>query len=448
MSRVTATVLDRQQNQRDELRNRLLRCSVLPICFQDEWICLENIHHLRPDFALLRTDSYERTFRFVNIAKAIRSDFPILVLSKKNDVEGFVRNNWLANLRFLRYPAEDEEFQGAIGSLDKGKKNAAPANSGGSIGRKKKADAGVCPYWGCLRKQFSFRGRNGVGKKCIAEAIHGFSVAKDDELEFIDAKDVSGKWIRETGKRLLGVRCSDGNGSSAVKIIENIENLPLPVQSQLLLLMESVNGDGMGNNKNVVSAPFITLAGGDLDASVQSGAFRKDLYHRLSVLKLTIPPLCGHDDDICAMAEHFAARYGIRSNGGICRLPDAVVANFTAYHWPGNIPELKQTVTQMVSAAQQGKCLEHASGPCNCSIKEQEKRGVGAWIDAEDIHRYLQKNADISLKKAKTRYAAKVEKKIMKAALAHTNGNCKKAAVLLNISYKSMLNKVKAYRLV
>ncbi|WP_319525835.1 sigma 54-interacting transcriptional regulator [uncultured Desulfosarcina sp.] len=304
------------------------------------------------------------------------------------------------------------------------------------------------PLLGLFMETILIQGENGVGKKCIAEAIHGFSVAKDDELEFIDAKDVSGKWIRETGKRLLGVRCSDRNGSSTVKIIENIENLPLPVQSQLLLLMESVNGDGMGKNKNEVSAPFITLAGGDLDASVQSGAFRKDLYHRLSVLKLTIPPLCGHDEDICAMAEHFAARYGIRSNGGICRLPEAVVANFTAYHWPGNIPELKQTVTQMVSAAQQGKCLEHASGPCNCSINGQEKRGVGAWIDAEDIHRYLQENSDISLKKAKTRYAAKVEKKIMKAALAHTNGNCKKASVLLNISYKSMLNKAKVYRLV
>lgn len=212
--------------------------------------------------------------------------------------------------------------------------------------------------------------------------------------------------------------------------------------------MENLDGDGMEGHKKGVSAPFISLAGNDLDAWVQSGSFRKDLYHRLSVLKLTVPPLRGHDDDICALAEHFAARYGIRTNGGICQLPEAVMANFAAYHWPGNIPELKRTIVQTVSAAQKGECLAHAPGPCNCHVQGKKKQGLTAWIDAEDIRKYLQENADISLKKAKTRVAAKVERKIMKAALAHTNGNCKKAAVLLNISYKSMLNKAKAYRLV
>jgi DNA-binding NtrC family response regulator len=163
---------------------------------------------------------------------------------------------------------------------------------------------------------------------------------------------------------------------------------------------------------------------------------------------LTVPPLCGHGDDICAMAEHFAARYGIRTNGVICRLPESVIANFSAYRWPGNITELKQTVGRTVAAAQRGECLEHSPVPCNCGVNGQDEQEIGAWIDAEDIRKFLRENADISLKKAKTQYAAQVEKKIMKAVLAHTNGNCKKAAVLLNISYKSMLNKAKAYRLV
>ena len=447
MAQVTATVLDRHPSQRDEIRNRLLRCGVLPICFQDEWICLENIHHIRPDFALLRTDSYARTFRFVNIAKAIRSDFPILVLSEKNDVEGFVQNNWLANLRFLRYPAKDEEFQGTIGLLSDGKQTQhRPALVAASPERKRLMQE--LPLLGLSREPILIQGDRGVGKKCIARAIHGFSAAKHAPVDFIDAKKVTGKWIRETGERFRDVVHGDGKETSPVQVIKNIEKLPPSVQSQLLWLMENVNGDSTGHRKNGVSAPFVCLAGGELDASVQSGDFRKDLYHRLSVLKLTVPPLCGHDDDICAMAEHFAARHGIRTNGGICRLPQTVMANFTGYHWPGNISELKRTVVQTVSAAKQGECLAHEHGPCNCAVQGNNQPGVAAWIDAEDIRKYLQENADISLKKAKTRYAAQVERKIMKAVLAHTDGNCKKAAVLLNISYKSMLNKAKAYRLV
>jgi len=447
MTRATATVLDRHPSQRDEIRNRLSRCGVLPICFQDEWICLENIHHIRPDFALLRTGSYSRTFRFINIARAIRSDFPILVLSDKNDVEGFVRNNWLANLRFLRYPAEDEEFQGAIDSLGDGKQTQHPQTMVAASAERKRLMQDL-PLLGLSWEPILIQGDRCVGKKCIARAIHAFSVAGHTPLDFIDAREVTGKWIRETGDRFRSVYHGDRREAPTVRVIKNIDKLPRPVQSQLLWLMENINGDGMESHKKGVSAPFISLAGLDLAALVQSGAFRKDLYHRLSVLKLTVPPLNGHDDDIRAMAEHFAARHGIRTNGGIYRLPETVMANFTGYHWPGNIPELERNVVQTVSAAQKGQGFEHAHGPGNVAVRRQEKRGVGAWIDAEDIHRYLEETTDISLKKAKTRYGAKVEKKIMKAMLAHTHGNCKKAAVLLNISYKSMLNKAKAYRLV
>ena len=69
-------------------------------------------------------------------------------------------------------------------------------------------------------------------------------------------------------------------------------------------------------------------------------------------------------------------------------------------------------------------------------------------MDASDIRNYLRHNEGVSLKKAKARYAMQVEKKMMTAALAQTKGNCKKAAGLLKISYKTMLNKVKEYRLI
>ena len=123
MRQATAVVLDNDQARRDDIRNRLTHCGIVPICFQDEWSCLENIHYIRPAFAVCRPDSRETAIRFVNIAKAIRSTFPVIVLSNQVEIESFVRRNWLVDLIFLRYPAGDHEFQRAIALLSGMKPN-------------------------------------------------------------------------------------------------------------------------------------------------------------------------------------------------------------------------------------------------------------------------------------------------------------------------------------
>jgi transcriptional regulator with AAA-type ATPase domain len=74
------------------------------------------------------------------------------------------------------------------------------------------------------------------------------------------------------------------------------------------------------------------------------------------------------------------------------------MADYTAYHWPGNIPELKRMIVQTVSAAQPGSHPECAPGPCNGAFQGKEERGVAEWFDAEDIRNYLKENVDISLK--------------------------------------------------
>lgn len=444
MSQATAVVLDKDQIQRDDIRTRLSHCGVLPICFKDEWICLENIHHIRPSFAVLRTNSYDRAFRFVNLAKAIKSDFPVIVLSNKNEVESFIRSNWLVNLFFLRYPADEQEFQGTIALLPAAKEDRdQPVLIAGSPERKKLIHG--LPLLGLSKEPVLIQGERGVGKKLMARTIHSCSVAaKDALLEFIDAKDISGQWIQETRARIDSVNRNTGN--PGVSVIENVESLPFSLQSQLLLLMENFNGNGIGGKKDRVSAPFITLSASDIEPLTQKGLFREDLYHRLSVLKVTVPSLSGHSGDICALSEYFAARHGIRHNGGICRLPAAVMAACVDYHWPGNVSELKRSI-QRLMMTDKANWMHELPLPGNGNQKKRAQRTTNCFIDKDEVHTYWKNSGDVSLKKVKTRYAIQVEKKLMRAALAQTNGNRKQAAGLLNISYKSMLNKAKAYQL-
>ena len=192
---------------------------------------------------------------------------------------------------------------------------------------------------------------------------------------------------------------------------------------------------------------LITLAGTDVERASHEGRFRKDLYHRLSVLKITLPPLRDRRDDVPVLADFFASRYSIRNRGALFRLPEKVRTILRNYDWPGNVSELKGSIKQSLAPGVTN-WTEHLSTWCNNQMRTKKHPPSTTTINGKDnVRRFLENNQDLPLKKAKQRYAMQVESRIMKAALSTTHGNCKKAAGLLNISYKSMLNKAKAYNL-
>ena len=441
MFQLTAVVLDKDQTERDDIRNRLSHCGVLPICFKDEWICLENIHHIRPSFAVLRTDSYENASMFVNIAKAIESKFPVIVLSNNSEVESFIRNNWLADLFFLRYPADDVEFQEAIGRMNGSKAHQErPVMIAGSPEVFKQfADI---PRIGASKEPLLIQGEPGVGKKLMAKAIFSCWTDRDGVLEFISSADISAPWIQETRRRIDDHRQTTRRGFFCV--VEHIEDLSYELQSQLLLLLDiPIDGQRVENNP---SRPirWITLADYHIGELVRKGRFRKDLYHRLSVLKLCVPPLRGHIDDVPLLADYFATRHSVRNRKRVFRLPDKIRSALKRYHWPGNVAELKRTVNRLMGT-DTSNWKDVLPPACQCHISRRVHSGDSRYVDAQDLRRFLESNRDFSLKKARNHYSAQVEKKIMKAVLVNTNGNRKKAAKLLKISYKTMLTKTKLY---
>ena len=118
MHQKTAIVLDPNQKKRDEIRICLSHCGVLPICFDDEWICLENILYIRPTFAVVRTASAEMVIHFIHIARAIENRLPIIILSDQPDLQRIAGKPWLDNLFFLPYPAVDDELKKLIVSIE------------------------------------------------------------------------------------------------------------------------------------------------------------------------------------------------------------------------------------------------------------------------------------------------------------------------------------------
>ncbi|WP_319409002.1 sigma 54-interacting transcriptional regulator [uncultured Desulfosarcina sp.] len=444
MEPATAFVLDNDQAQRDDIRIRLSNCGVVPICFNDEWICLENIHYFRPAFAVLRPDSRETAIRFVNIAKAIRSTFPIIILSNQSEIESFVRNNWLVDLIFLRYPADEKDFQGVLALLAESKTNGGrPVLIAGSQESQRRIER--LPLFGGSTEPVLIQGEPGVGKRLMAKAIHSCATDANRVPVFINDGDISGGWIHKTHQRIHSP--SGAGGKILFTVIENIENLSIAQQAQLLLIMETPSANGKRNDARE-TVRLIALAETDLERSSREGRFRKDLYHRLSVLKMTLPPLRDRRDDVPVLADFFASQYSIRHSGAIFRLPEEVRTVLSNYDWPGNVSELKGSIKRAL-AGDAAHWAENLSTWCKNQIVTRSRQIGGSTMNLnDDVRRFLENNRDLPLKKAKQRYAMRVESRIMKAALFTTHGNCKKAAKLLNISYKSMLNKAKEYQLV
>ncbi|BBO81358.1 hypothetical protein DSCO28_19240 [Desulfosarcina ovata subsp. sediminis] len=440
MLQTTAVVIEKSKAERDDIRMRLSHCGVLPICFEDEWVCLENIYCIKPSFAVFRSDSSESASRFVNAAKAIESGFPIIVLSNNHRIEAFVQNNWLENLFFLRYPANHQTFQATINRLANVKQDlSGPVLIAGSVERKKLIQE--LPLVSASQDPVLIQGESGVGKKLIAKDLHRLSGNPNSIFNLIDAGDVTGEWIRKTKVRIDSL----SRDYECFYAIDNAEQLPFEFQAQLFLLLEDRAPGGI--SKTGAASRFITMVHRDISTMVDKGLFRKDLYHRLSVLKLTVPPLRRHMSDIRALAEYFTTQYSIRYQGAVCRLTDPVMDAFVNYPWPGNVSELKRVIKKLV-LMDRVHWENMLPVLCNTDKGGNGGRPSVCGIDTDEVRQFLSTNWNLTLKQARSRFADKVERKIIKAALAETGGNCKKAAGLLRISYKSMLNKAKLYQLV
>jgi DNA-binding NtrC family response regulator len=268
--------------------------------------------------------------------------------------------------------------------------------------------------------------------------------AEDVNLCIIRAGDISEAWLRAMRQR---IERSVGAARMDIQVIENIDTLPVDLQSQLLPMMEGpLHEDASGRRRR--SVRFVTLADTDLERLCREGRFRKDLYHRLSVFKVAVPPLRHRPDDVPALTNFFSTRYSILKRRSIFRPSAQMRSLLQAYHWPGNVAELERAIEDVLLRP-----------------PTHWEEGLAAWARTrvgtfngqpvrtamtvkEDVRKLMKDNGDLSLKKMKQLYAMKVETKILKAALFQTNGNCKKAAGMLRISYKSMLNKAKDYGLV
>ena len=185
----------------------------------------------------------------------------------------------------------------------------------------------------------------------------------------------------------------------------------------------------------------------NLSGLVKKGLFREDLFHRLNVLKVRIPPLRDRILDIPALTDFFFNKHGCEFDKSCHQISSATLSVLSEYSWPGNLKELEKIVEKITLSGQEEHAVQNlfetrAQG--NLQPKGPPDNIIDNGSGLADIKTFLAETKTYTLKPVRQMFTAAVEKNLVYKALEFTGGNRKKAAAVLDISYKSLLNKMKS----
>ena len=286
-------------------------------------------------------------------------------------------------------------------------------------------------------------GESGTGKELFARAVHHLSNRRDKPFVAINCAAIpetlienelfghergafTGANDRRQGKFELA---SDGT-----VFLDEIGELPLAVQGKLLRAIEEKVIDRIGGRAPItVDVRVVAATNKDLKAAVENGNFRGDLFFRLAVFPVVIPPMRDRDDDVLLLARHFAGQIGKELRGREANLSEAAVEAIRHYRWPGNVRELENAI-------------ERACILTDTMTLEPKDLGLGATADGEaPTLQHLDLTGTLS--DVSHRALRLVEKKKIQCALDANDGSKSKTAEDLGVSYKTLLTKIKEYDL-
>jgi len=208
-------------------------------------------------------------------------------------------------------------------------------------------------------------------------------------------------------------------------LLDEIGEMPLSLQPKLLRVLQEREVDRLGDTRPIsVDVRVVATTNRPLTAQIEAGAFRADLYYRLNVVPLTIPPLRDRRDDIVELAQHFLRKYAPKSQRGQFRISDDLAARLREYDWPGNVRELENFMRRAVVLAHGTELDASAFGHSATPPSPEHQRGVSAGVTLEAL-----------------------ERRLLEATLAATGGNRTRTAELMGISLRTVRNKIREYGL-
>ena len=280
-------------------------------------------------------------------------------------------------------------------------------------------------------------GESGTGKELAARAIHALSPRAAGELVSLNCPALSPQL---TESELFGHRRGAFTGADDHRVgrfelaqggtilLDEISEIDLSLQSKLLRVLQEKTFEPVGSSESVTAdVRVIASTNRDLLEEVAAGTFRQDLYYRLAVVPIVLPPLRERGDDVQLLADFFLARAAQRLERQPCELDSDARQLFAQYHWPGNVRELENIITRAcvlndgssICAAELRPWFEQPDD-IGCNLTEQPSLPVGTSL--EDM-----------------------ERQMIVATLEHFDGHRAKTAAALGIGVRTLSGKLRSY---
>src|SRR5215470_5628619 len=286
-------------------------------------------------------------------------------------------------------------------------------------------------------------GESGVGKEVLARFIHTNSSRHDKPFVKVNCAALPDDLLEselfgyERGAFTGALNEKPGKFELADKgtiLLDEIGEMTPHLQAKLLHVLQDSEYSRLGGKKTVhVDARVLASTNVNLEEHVSTGKFREDLYFRLNVIRVDIPPLRERREDIPVLCNYFLCRYRERYKSPVEEITPSLMDSFLRYDWPGNVRQLENAVKRYLILPDMNANLSE--------LKDQTPSSATVPVPAKP------KEDNMSLKDVGTRAAEQAEKELVLRVLEETSWNRKQAARRLNICYKALLNKLKRWQI-
>jgi len=455
-------VIDDDPGIRDYLEALVSRQGYQVFAVADGEQALRTLDETRPDLVTLDVvlpgmDGIETLQKI----KQRLPDVPVVMLSGHGQARTIVEAMRLGASDFLRKPFEVEElelaFQKAL------EKRALKAEVEELRGRAR-TETEMLLLCGDNRKMIAvreiieqvadtditvlIRGESGTGKEVVARTVFQLSGRRDRPFVKVNCAALPSELLES---ELFGFEKGAFTGAQKRKLgkfefanhgtifLDEISEMHPSLQAKLLQVLQDGEFSRLGGEADVkVDTRIIAATNRNLEEAVKEGTFREDLFYRLNVVTVQLPPLRERKDAIPLLVDFFLQKYNEQYRKNLSPLSPETLAGLMAYHWPGNVRELENMMKRMVVLGNERVVVQELAMK-EAPPPQQEAPGV----DLDALGPDLVNGKGIDLKAISKRAAQVAEKRVIERVLQQTRWNRKEAAERLQISYKALLYKMK-----
>jgi two-component system response regulator AtoC len=403
----------------------------------------------RQPFAIILLDIKLPDIDGIQFLRLLRKDFPeteIIMITGYPTIQGAVECIKLGALDYLVKPFRIDELENVV---EKAREHLVQKTAS----KKPEAEEGelgldfiigdspaMRQVYGKIRRAAPsdstvlLTGESGTGKELVARAIHLLSPRNDQEFVAVDCSALVESLLES---ELFGHVKGSFTGAVQTKhglfelanhgtfFFDEITNLSLNIQAKLLRVIQEREFMKVGSQKRIkLDIRIIASSNRDLEEAIKAGSFREDLFYRLSVIPIHLPPLRERTGDIPLLTEHFLGKYSEKGNREVTGISPKAMKLLEAYSWPGNVRELEHTVERIV-------------------ILED-----GEVIQPEHLPSFItQRQGEFQVFSEENYTLEELEKRYIQFILRRTRGRRQDAARILGINRKTLSHKIEKFKL-